>query len=499
MQYDLFQKNPFIVEINMCPRFIAATLAVSRTFLLLIPVSLFGCAAVGPEYLPPAIETPVKWEAALPHGGQQAVLKDWWSQFDDPVLTGLIVDAQATSPTLAIAAARIAEARAALTVSQSATLPALNGTTAVNTGNASKSGIPASTHSVVASVAVDALWELDLFGSVRRSTEAAAARLSARQFEWHEARISLAAEVANVYVGYRACRQLEAAFARDAVSRGEAQRLIRLLAETGFSARADMELADASLSDARSELENQRATCEIAVKSMVTLIGLPEIPLRARLNDGDATAPARLPVPSAFTVEAVPLRALSQRPDLAAAERGLAAASADVGLAEANRYPRLTLSGSISLVNIIGGTGAGMSSQPWSIIPAMSVPLFDADKRAAGVKIAEARLAQQRAAYEAAVRSAVNEVEQALVNLDSTRRREADAQAAAAGYANYFNAAETNWRAGGVSLLSLEDARRNANLAERKLIALQRLRVQSWISLYKALGGGWQAGAGDIS
>lgn len=455
----------------------------------LIPAVLLGCAAVGPEYQPPKPSAPLKWEAALPHGGQQTLLTDWWSQFNDPVLTGLIAEAEASSPTLAMAAARIAEARAALTISESSTLPAVNGGAAASRTNSfgNSTLIPRT----IGSVAVDAAWELDLFGSVRRSTEAADARLAARTFEWHGARVSLAAEVAGSYVGYRACRQLEAAFARDAASRAETEQLTRLLAEAGFIALADRELARAGLADARAELENQKAACEIGIKSMVALIGLTESELRARL-DGSA-ASAQLPVPAVFTVEAVPLRALSQRPDLAATERGLAAASADVGIAEANRYPRLTLSGNISLASVLGG----INIQSWSFGPALSLPLFDAGKRAAGVQAAEARLAQQRAAYEAAVRTAVNEVEQALVNLDSARRREADASAAVAGYANYYLATETNWRAGSVSLLSLEETRRNANNAERKLIALQRMRVQNWISLYKALGGGWQAGAGE--
>lgn len=472
-------------------RRIAAIPALTRGFFLLflVPAALLGCAAVGPEYQPPKpAMMPAKWEAALPHGGKQAGLTNWWAQFNDPVLTRLIADAEATSPTLASAAARIAEARAALTGSEASALPAVNGSAGVNRNNTQ--GYPPLIPRTIGTVAVDAAWELDLFGSVRRSTEAADARLAARKFEWHGARISLAAEVANTYVGYRACRQLEAAFARDVASRSETERLTRLLAESGFTARADMELAHASLADARSELENQIAACEITIKSMVALVGVAETELRARL---DSSSTANLPTPAAFTVEAVPLRALSQRPDLAATERGLAAASADVGIAEANRYPRLTLSGNISLVSVLGGA----NTQPWSLGPALSMPLFDAGKRAALVQSAEARLAQQRAAYEAAVRAAINEVEQALVNLDSARRREADASAAVTGYANYYLAAEANWRAGGVSLLSLEEARRNANIAERKLIALQRMRVQNWISLYKALGGGWQAGAGD--
>ncbi|TVT44530.1 MAG: efflux transporter outer membrane subunit [Denitromonas halophila] len=465
---------------------------IRRAGALLGALTLVGCATVGPDFRRPVVAAPVAWQAAQPHEGTPAALVDWWAQFNDPVLTGLIADADTASPTLAAAAGRIAEARAGLTVSEANRLPAVDGGVSV-TRSGTERDTPVAARTTGA-VAVDSAWEIDLFGRVQRSTEAAEARLAAREFEWHEARVSLAAEVASSYVNYRACRQLQTARADDVVSRTETDRMTGVAMDAGFTAPADGELARASLADARADLEDQRAQCEVNIKALVALVGLPEATLRERL-DGRGNA---LPVPAAFAVDAVPLQVLSQRPDLAAAEQELAAASADIGVAEANRYPRLSLSGSISLTSVLTG-GASTETLPWSIGPALSLPIFNGGARAAEVKAAEARLAQQQAAYTAAVRTAVREVEQAMVTLDSAQRREADARTAVEGYTRFVAATETHWLAGGVSLLSLEEARRSATTAQRKLITLRRDRVLDWISLYKAVGGGWTAPAGDRS
>ena len=464
---------------------------IRRASVALGALVLVGCATVGPDFQRPVAAAPATWQAAQPHGGTPAALADWWAQFNDPVLAGLIADADAASPTLLSAAGRIAEARASLTVSEANRLPTVDGSaSAMRSGTGRDTPVAART---TGSVAVDSAWEIDLFGRVQRSTEAAGARLAARQFEWHEARVSLAAEVASGYVSYRACRQLQTARADDVLSRIETDRLTRVAVDAGFTAPADAELARASLADARADLEDQRAQCEVTIKSLVALTGVAEPALRERLGEGVSP----LPVPAAFVVDAVPLTVLSQRPDIAAAEQALAAAIADIGVAEANRYPRLSLSGNVSLASVL--TGASSTSLPWSIGPALSLPIFNGGARAAEVKAAEARRVQQQAAYEAAVRAAVREVEQALVTLDSAQRREADARTAMEGYARFLAATETHWLAGGVSLLSLEDARRSATTAQRKLIALRRDRVLDWISLYKAVGGGWTADAGDRS
>jgi NodT family efflux transporter outer membrane factor (OMF) lipoprotein len=229
---------------------------------------------------------------------------------------------------------------------------------------------------------------------------------------------------------------------------------------------------------------SQRAECELLVKSLVNLTGFDEAALRALM----AHAGAQVPQPAALAVPSVPAQALRQRPDLAASERELAASSAEIGAAVADLYPSLSLTGSIT----VSASNLSSSVTTWSLGPSLSIPIFDAGKRRAAVDSAQASYRSALADYRQSVRDAVKEIEQALVRLDSTARRADQAGQAAQEYRRYFEATEVNWRAGGASLLTLEEARRSALSAQIDEIALQRNRVQYWIALYKALGGGWQ-------
>ncbi|HSD39371.1 MAG TPA: efflux transporter outer membrane subunit [Rhodocyclaceae bacterium] len=448
---------------------------------------MLAACAVGPDYRQPDAGMPSAWQAAVPHGGQQAGLIGWWSQFNDPALTRLLQAAETDSPTLEKSAAVIAQSRAAITSTRAGYYPTLDGRASSTAASATP---PLTGTQTTTGVAIDAAWEIDLFGSVSRATEAAQARLQGAEVDWHQARVSLAAEVASNYTNYRACQRLVAATQRETDSRRETARLTSITVDAGFTSPADGNLAIASAASAASSLIAQQAQCDLTIKALVALTGMDEAALRGVLGTSDA-----LPVPGEFTVTSLPVGLISQRPDLASAERALAAANAEVGVAEANRYPRLALTGSISY-GVVTLSGSSREASAWSFGPSLTVPLFDAGRRRAEVTAAEARYDQALANYRLAVRNAVKEVEQALVNLDSSARREADAQTAMDSSQRYYRAVEINWRSGGVNLLTLEEARRTANTAEVTLIGVQRDRVLNWISLYKALGGDWQQNAG---
>jgi outer membrane protein TolC len=181
------------------------------------------------------------------------------------------------------------------------------------------------------------------------------------------------------------------------------------------------------------------------------------------------------------------------------AELEVAAASADVGTAQADRYPRLSLSGSIAAGRVrVAGTDS--DAQTWSIGPlALSVPLFDGGRRAANADAVQARYEAAVTSYRARVRQAVSEVEQALVTLASAQARNADALTAVEGYRSSFTATEERYRGGLASLVELEDARRTLLAAETGLVALQRERAASWVALYRATGGGWRRDAAALS
>lgn len=453
--------------------------------LLAFSVALAGCALrpTGPNQAP---EAPAGWQAPQPQTpGVPATLSRWWAQFDDPLLPELVEAAQRSHGSLAQAAARIEQARAVVRAAGSRAWPALDAAARASR-SATEVPVPQAA-STTSGIGLDMLWEIDLFGVTRQTAAAAQARAEGSALAWHDLRVSLAADTATIYLNHRACEALVDVYTQDVASQGSAAGLVGVKAQAGLDSPANAALARASAADARNRLAAQRAECDAQVKALVALTALPEDDLRARL----AARRARLPQPAAFVVEAVPARLLMQRPDLAAMEREVRAAAQELGAAQADRYPRLALAGTISLAHLQAG-GSGLSGSNWSIGPALSLPLFDAGRRAAQVDAARARHDEALARYVQRARDAVSEVEQALVRLDAATRREADAAAAAAGFRSYLAAAQSRFDVGVESLLDLESARRNALQAAATLVGVQRERVAAWITLYRAVGGGWQ-------
>jgi NodT family efflux transporter outer membrane factor (OMF) lipoprotein len=249
-------------------------------------------------------------------------------------------------------------------------------------------------------------------------------------------------------------------------------------------------LADASVAAGENALIVQEALIAGQRVALAALTGLDRAALDTLLAPGATT----LPLPAGLSVAAVPAQILAQRPDLASAERELAAASAAIGAAEADRYPRLSLNGTLTLgsSHSDGGT-TGISG--WTLGPALSLPLFDGGRRRAAVSSAEAAYEQAYATWRDTVRAAVKEVEQALIDLDSAARRQAGAERAAKGYEAALAASTIGWEHGSTNLIDLEAVRRQAFSARRDVITLRQAQIAAWIALYKAMGGGWTAEA----
>jgi NodT family efflux transporter outer membrane factor (OMF) lipoprotein len=455
-----------------------------------------GCA-IGPDYVKPApvgSATMTKWYAPLPHDGSSRALSDWWSQWRDPVLAELQSVAQQNNQTIALAAARIAQSRASYRATTAALLPSVSanasdtrsrGNQNAQTAGPAAGGLASGTQRA-RNLSIDATWELDVVGGARRGREAAAQRAAARDADWHDARVSIAAEVAAGYVNLRACEVLLEGYRLDASSRAETARLTALKATAGFEAPANAALTDASAAEARARLEQQQANCHLAVKLLAELTAMNEETLRAMLKTGTA----QMPSPAGFVVEAVPATAISQRPDIAAAEHDLIAASNDIGVYMADRLPRVSLFGSIGF----GETSSAEFSsrgRTWSYGPSVTLPIFDMGRRAANVDGARARFDEARATYQAKTLRAVREVEEALVRLDSAARREQDANAALAGYQRFLKAAEARVSAGVGNFAELEEARRAVVQAQGVAVGVALDRLVGWINLYRAVGGGW--------
>jgi len=455
-----------------------------------LAVGLCSCA-VGPDYQPPAaaaLGTPAVWHATLPHGGDVAALTQWWTRFDDPALTRLVEAAERNSPSIALAVGRVREARASVRSSRASLLPSVTGSGSVTRGKNLSSAPTAGTEvSTVESGSADAAWELDLFGGNRRSLESSRARLTSAEADWHDARVTLAAEVADAYTTARQSQLLIALYEQEHASRQATERLTALKIREGLSASADALSTEASTASSASTWENQRGLHAQTVNKLVMLTGLPYADVETALG-----APASIPQIKTSTHLGLPASVVSQRPDVRSAERLLAAASADIGVAIADRLPSLTLAGSIGLNTVRSGGTTG-KTRTWSFGPSLNVPLFTGGAASAKVETARAGYDQALATYRNSVLTAVQEIEDALVRIDTVARRTVQAEKAASNYQAYFAAIEESYRAGKSSLLQLEDARRQSLTSQETLLSVQLEQAQSWIALYKAAGGGWSA------
>jgi len=456
---------------------------------LLACALLVGCAS--PPSLSPAASPrsplPTAWSAPLPHAGSTTDLNQWWSRFNDPLLAELIAAAQAASPNLASAWARLEKARAGQVAAVAAGLPQLQVQGAASHGRATAQQ-PITTS---ATLGVTAAWEWDLFGALAAGQRAAQARAEGAQAAWHGARISVAAETASSYAALRVCEAQLTLSLQDSQSRNETARLTDSSARAGFTAPAEAALARAGAAQSRSTTLAQRAQCDTLVKSLVEVSDIPEAQLRQRL----AQSTGRLPQPEPISSQVLPAALLAQRPDVAEASPAVAAAASEHAQSQARQRPQVGLAGSLFE---LGSRSGGVSSTGigWTLGPvSVSFPLFDGGARAANTAVARAAYDEAVALYQAQLRRAVREVETALVALQSTADRQPDTDAAARDFEASLRATSARSLGGLSSQFELEIARRNALQAQSVLVDLQRERLSAWISLYRALGGGWSAEA----
>lgn len=454
-------------------------------------LALSGCGLlpmVGPDYQPVAPASPAAWQTPLPHNGDQAALTDWWRQWDDPLLAELIAAVEAASPTLPQAWARIQQARSQRVAAGTEDHPSLDA--GLNASNATIAVMGPVMHQSSRKFSLMSDWEIDLFGGIGRHQENADAAFAATRLRWHEARVSLAAETAQAFLQTRFLERRLALAEADLDSRRTSARFTRQLAVAGFQSSQGAALADAGAAESSAALTGLRADYDQQIKALVALSGWDEADLRARLA-ARRGQPGR---PAQFHIVSLPAALLAQRPDVAAAERDLAAASAAIGQAESYRYPKLQLSGSISPLRVTTD-GNSLSTTTWSIGAGILMPLVDGGRIKANIDVARAQYAAAAAQYRQKARDAVREVEQALVRLDAADRREIDLRHAADGYRAALDATLSRQQAGLAGPLELEDARRLSLTADTNLAAWQREQAAAWVDLYRAVGGGWQLDA----
>lgn len=463
----------------------------TRIFTLFTALGLTACATVGPTYKQPELSVPAGWNRLEQSANADAKavatgdLSRWWVALNDRLLSQLVEEALSASPDLRSAKARLRQARAAGSIASAGRYPSVTASgSASRVASSEEAGSGASVN--MFSAGLDATWEADLFGGVRRGIEAADADLASTEASLQDTRVSLVAEVALNYVEARTL-QIRLGIARDNLaSQTETLQLTKWRAQAGLVSTLDVEQARSNVEQTRAQVPALADSLSRAEHSLDILLGKTPGTLHARLST-DGALPS---VPREIAV-GIPADTLRQRPDVRSAERKLAAETARVGVAEAARYPSFTISGSIGLealtLGAIGRSGAATSS----LLGGIAAPVFNAGRLKSRVEQQDAVREQAEASYEKSVLNALQEVEDGLVSLALSRERGEALDTAVRSARNAAELARQRYSAGLTDFQVVLDTERSVLLVEDSLASTRADTVLSVIRLYKALGGGW--------
>jgi multidrug efflux system outer membrane protein len=460
---------------------------VNRLALALATVALAGCM-VGPDYQRPATELPSSFPESTPSQSTAAIPDDWWRLFDDPTLDDLVSSALAANVDIAQAVARIDEADANLRVVNAALFPEvdLSGSAA---RSASSGKIAAPAPPFVRNdvrLAFTASYEIDFWGKVRRASEAARAQGLSTRYAHDVVTLSVASLTTQTYF---LVRSLDAQIASTRVTlatRDDTLAIVRRRAEGGLASDLELRQAEGARSDAAFQLNDllrQRALAQHLLATLTSRLDLAIAP-------GDLQ---HLPLP-AMPPPGLPSALLERRPDIRQAEQDLVAANAQIGVARAQMFPTISLTGAF------GGESAslaGLFTVPgriWAFGAGLSAPVFEAGRLSALVDVQRARQREALAAYNRTIQTAFREVQDALTNVQRYAQLEGDAQTSVNAAREALRLANIRYGAGYTGFLDVLDSQRSLNVAELALIRSRQNLLSAGVDLFKALGGGWAAG-----
>ncbi len=441
--------------------------------------------SVGPDHQTPAHFRNVAGSASDP---SVPLHPDWWLLFNDPELNQLETTALAANQDLRAALARVQQARAAAGVARSSYLPILAANPSVAREDSSRTvanTLPVDL-STTYRLPLDLSWEIDLFGRVRRLNENTRAELAAAGATYAAARLSLTAEVASTYFTLRALDRELAVVTATIALRRDALTLVHARFKSGTAAELDVARAETELATTEADAAALSARRASTQNALAVLIGQPAPDFSFAKADILST-PAPLPA----VPPRLPSGLLTRRPDIAAAERTLAAANARIGLAKAAFFPALSLTGNFGYASADVDDLFKSNSRFWSIGPSLYLPLFQGGRNRANLARSRAAYEETLATYRQRVLIAFREVQDALT-ASQLLAQQSQAQSRAVASAHRSSAlSQIRYDAGFVSYLDVVDAQRTALEIERAEIRLNGQRLITHIALIKALGGGW--------
>lgn len=458
----------------------------------IIVLALTGCAAVGPDYVPVKPRAPKEWPTELQGGLTKAQLDPetmarWWTTLNDPELSSLEERAVKGNLDLKEARARIREARARRGISKAKLFPTLDADASATKYRSSENSGTGDENKLYAA-GFDAGWELDVFGGVRRSIEAAEADLQATQEDLHDVLVSLLAEVALNYVEVRTYQTALTVTEGNIKSQEDTYELNRSRYEAGLIHELPVQQSLYNLERTRSLIPPLQTGLEAAKNRLAVLLGVEPGALHRELADRRP-----IPVPPVTVAVGVPAETLRNRPDIRRAERNLAAQTAWIGVATADLYPKFRLMGTIGLESISSGDFLDAGSRLWSIGPGVSWSIFHGGAIRQNIKVQSALQEQALIQYESAVLRAQEEVENVLVAYAKERRRRESLAAATTAAELAVQLAQDQYKVGLVDFNNVLEAQRSLLSFQDELARSEGVVTSNLVRLYKALGGGWKS------
>ena len=457
---------------------------------LVTAVALAGCA-VGPDYKRPAMETPPTWRTPAEETASLADIA-WWDLFRDPVLRDLIATALEENKDLRLAVARVAEARAQLGVTRAAQFPQVDGQASYTNQRFSQKSFPFTAlppgvdpQQEFYRTSLDLTFELDLWGRLRRATEAARAELLASEENRRTVLTTLISDVAQAYFDLLELDR-EAQIDRQTLdSRRASLELVRRRFDEGLTNELDVRRAEGEVASAAARVPDVERRIAQTENRLSILLGRNPgaIPRGAVLEA--QTIPPELPA-------GLPSALLERRPDVRQAEQRLVAANARIGQAKAEFFPRISLTGSFGVESVALSDLFTGPARVWQAGPAMTVPIFNAGRIAANLRATEARERQALIQYQQTIQQAFREANDALVFHRKARETRAEREQQVMAARQALTLADLRYKNGLSNYLDVLDAERQLLSAEIELAQTTRDRLTAVVQVYKALGGGWE-------
>lgn len=464
-----------------------------------IVLGFAGCK-VGPNYSPPETKVPEGWDKAIATDAASqpsvaapgvATIEQWWTTFNDPVLNSLVERGVRANPDLRRAQARVREARALRGVIASDLYPTVNVGESISRSSDSNNTAFAGpgfggAHDLY-QVGFDAAWELDVFGGVRRNVEAADADIAFGIEDRRDVLISLLAEIARNYVELRGSQRLMVIAQANLELQQATLDITRIRLDAGLASDLDVARAEAQVQTTAATLPLIESSARQSVHLLSVLIGLEPTALSDELSQ-DAPIPAAPPqIPIGL-----PSELLRRRPDVRRAERQLASATARIGVATADLFPKFSLTGTLGFSSAKTSNLFDSDSRFWSLGQTLQWPLLDFGRIRSNIAVQNAREEQAAIVYEQAVLTSLREVQDALVSFATEQSRRETLVGARDANKRAVDLASQLYQQGATDFLSVIQAQRDLSLSEDALVRSERLVASDLVALYKALGGGWE-------